>query len=156
MKNQKCDRQIGKIITSLILGCGLQALFSIPGLAETTEPEPEITANIVNIENPVNEWYQPLSLTNLPDNFENKSVENSRDVDVNSPINPTSEPVVPIVSEIETHISNATETQRPEIPPLDLLQKKYVLSLKDYSSLGQTLDYWVDWHLLKLAQPARL
>ena len=118
MKNQKCDQQIGKIITSLILGCGLQALFSIPGLAETTEPEPETTANIANIENPVNEWYQPLSLTNLPDNFENKSVENSRDVDVNSPINPTSEPVVPIVSEIETHISNATETQRPEIPPL--------------------------------------
>ena len=39
---------------------------------------------------------------------------------------------------------------------LDLLQKKYVLSLKLCSSLGQTLNYWVDWHLLKLAQPARL
>ena len=39
---------------------------------------------------------------------------------------------------------------------LDLLQKKYVLSLKICSSLGQTLNYWVDWHLLKLAQPARL
>ena len=39
---------------------------------------------------------------------------------------------------------------------LDLLQKKYVLSLKVCSSLGQTLNYWVDWHLLKLAQPARL
>ena len=38
---------------------------------------------------------------------------------------------------------------------LDLLQKKYVLSLKVCSSLGQTLNYWVDWHLLKLAQPAR-
>ena len=38
---------------------------------------------------------------------------------------------------------------------LDLLQKKYVLSLKACSSLGQTLNYWVDWHLLKLAQPAR-
>ena len=39
---------------------------------------------------------------------------------------------------------------------IDLLQKKYVLSLKVCSSLGQTLNYWVDWHLLKLAQPARL
>ena len=39
---------------------------------------------------------------------------------------------------------------------VDLLQKKYVLSLKVCSSLGQTLNYWVDWHLLKLAQPARL
>ena len=39
---------------------------------------------------------------------------------------------------------------------LDLLQKKYVLSLKTCSSLGQTLNYWVDWHLLKLAQPAGL
>ena len=39
---------------------------------------------------------------------------------------------------------------------LDLLQKKYVLSLNICSSLGQTLNYWVDWHLLKLAQPARL
>jgi len=39
---------------------------------------------------------------------------------------------------------------------IDLLQKKYVLSLKICSSLGQTLNYWVDWHLLKLAQPARL
>ena len=38
---------------------------------------------------------------------------------------------------------------------VDLLQKKYVLSLKICSSLGQTLNYWVDWHLLKLAQPAR-
>ena len=45
----------------------------------------------------------------------------------------------------------------PTIPALlDLLQKKYVLSLKICSSLGQTLNYWVDWHLLKLAQPARL
>jgi hypothetical protein len=43
-------------------------------------------------------------------------------------------------------------------PPsaLDLLQKKYVLSLKVCSSLGKTLNYWVDWHLLKFAQPARL
>jgi trans-aconitate methyltransferase len=39
---------------------------------------------------------------------------------------------------------------------LDLLQKKYVLYLKVCSSLGQTLNYWVDWPLLKLAQPARL
>ena len=39
---------------------------------------------------------------------------------------------------------------------IDLLQKKYVLCLKSCSSLGQTLNYWVDWHLLKLAQPARL
>ncbi|MEG4351972.1 tetratricopeptide repeat protein [Microcoleus sp. LAD1_D3] len=39
---------------------------------------------------------------------------------------------------------------------LDLLQKKYVLSLKVCSNLGQTLNYWVDGHLLKLAQPARL
>ncbi|MEG4173421.1 hypothetical protein [Microcoleus sp. S13_C3] len=38
---------------------------------------------------------------------------------------------------------------------LDLLQKKYVLYLKVCSSLGQTLNYWVDWHLLKLAGPAR-
>lgn len=39
---------------------------------------------------------------------------------------------------------------------LDLLQKKYVLYLKICSSLGQTLNYWVDWRLLRLAQPARL
>lgn len=39
---------------------------------------------------------------------------------------------------------------------IDLLQKKYVLSLRVCSSLGQTLNYWVDWHLLKLSQPARL
>ncbi len=39
---------------------------------------------------------------------------------------------------------------------VDLLQKKYVLFLKVCSSLGQTLNYWLDWHLLKLAQPARL
>jgi hypothetical protein len=38
---------------------------------------------------------------------------------------------------------------------IDLLQKKYVLYLKVFSSLGQTLNYWVDWHLLKVAQPAR-
>jgi len=118
MKNYQCDRQIGKIITSLILGCGLQGLFSIPGLAETTQPESETTANIANIDNPVNELYQPSSLTNIPDNFENKSVEIARDIDVNSSINPTSEPTVPIVSEIETHISDASETQPAEIPPL--------------------------------------
>lgn len=35
------------------------------------------------------------------------------------------------------------------------LAKKYVLYLKVFSSLGQTLNYWVDWHLLKVAQPAR-
>ena len=46
------------------------------------------------------------------------------------------------------------EVLKPEL--IDLLQKKYVLSLKVCSSLGQTLNYWVDWHLLKLAQPARL
>jgi hypothetical protein len=44
----------------------------------------------------------------------------------------------------------------PSRKSLGLLQKKYVLSLKVGSSLGQTLNYWVDWHLLKLAQPARL
>ena len=46
--------------------------------------------------------------------------------------------------------------RRHDFQLLDLLQKKYVLSLKVGSSLGQTLNYWVDWHLLKLAQPARL
>ncbi len=116
MKSYKCDRQIGQIITSLILGCGLQGLFSIPGLAETTQPESETTANIAD--NPVNESYQSSSLTSIPDNFENKSVEIARDIDVNSSINPISEPTVPIVSEIETHISNASETQPAEIPPL--------------------------------------
>ena len=39
---------------------------------------------------------------------------------------------------------------------LDLLQKKYVLSLKACSSLGQTLNYGVDWDLIKLAGPATL
>jgi hypothetical protein len=39
---------------------------------------------------------------------------------------------------------------------LDLLQKKYVLDLRICSGLGQTLNYWVDWRLLRLAQPARL
>ena len=59
---------------------------------------------------------------NLPDNFDRnpdrESVGNSHNVDVNSPINPTSEPPVPIASEIETHISEASETQPAEIPPL--------------------------------------
>jgi len=46
--------------------------------------------------------------------------------------------------------------EKIETGRLDLLQKKYVLSLKICSSLGQTLNYWVDWHLFKLAQPAKL
>ena len=115
MKNHK---YVSQIITSLILGCGLQALSIIPALAETTEPELETTPNIANSENPVNEWYQPPSLTNLPDNVDTKSIEIARDIEVNSPMTPTSEPVVPIASDIKTHISNATETPPPEIPPL--------------------------------------
>ncbi len=115
MKNHQ---YVSQIITSLILGCGLQALSVIPALAETTKPELETTPNIANSENPVNEWYQPPSPKNIPNNFDNKLIEIARDVEVNSPITPTPEPVVPIVSEIETQISNATETQPPEIPPL--------------------------------------
>ncbi len=115
MKNHK---YISQIITSLILGCGLQALSIIPALAQTTEPEPETTANIPNSENSVNEWYQPPSLTNLPGNVDSKSVEIARNADVNPPITPTSEPVVPIASEIETHISDTSETPPPEIPSL--------------------------------------
>ena len=52
-------------------------------------------------------------------------------------------------------VSSISIPAQPELI-LDLLQKKYVLCLKICSSLGQTLNYWVDWHLLKLAQPARL
>jgi hypothetical protein len=51
-------------------------------------------------------------------------------------------------------IANYLTIRRTAI--LDLLQKKYMLSLKVCSSLGQTLNYGVDWHLLKLVQPARL
>ncbi|MEG4417820.1 iron uptake porin [Microcoleus sp. LAD1_D5] len=121
MKNHKCDRQIWKILSSLILGFGLQALFSIPALAETTDPE--TTANSENSEPPVNEWYQlPVPTNNLADNFDRnldrQSLEASHNVDVISPINPTSEPPVPIASERETHISEASETQPAEIPPL--------------------------------------
>jgi len=121
MKNHKCDRQIWKILSSFILGFGLQALFSIPALAETTDPE--TTANSLNSEDRVNEWYQlPAATNNLPDNFEGtpdrKAVEKAQNVDLNLPINPTSEQLLPIVSEIETNTSNASETQPAEIPPL--------------------------------------
>ncbi len=115
MKNHQ---YVSQIITSLILGCGLQALSVIPALAETTKPELETTPNIANSENPVNEWYQPPSPKNIPNNFDNKSIEIARDAEVNPPITPTSEPVVPIVSEIKTHISDTSETPPPEIPPL--------------------------------------
>ena len=121
MKNHKCDRQFGKILSSFILGFGLQALFSIPALAETTDHE--TTANSANSENQVNEWYQlPAPTNNLPDNFEGtpdrKSVEKAHNVELNLPINPTSEQLLPIASEIETNRSNASETQPAEIPPL--------------------------------------
>jgi hypothetical protein len=121
MKNHKCDRPIWQILSSLILGFGLQALFSIPALAETTDSE--TTANSANSEDPVNEWYQlPAPTNNLPENFDRNPdrqfLEKSDNVDVNAPINPTSEPPVPIASEIETHISEASETQPAEIPPL--------------------------------------
>lgn len=118
MKNYKYALQI---ITSLILGYALQALSIIPALAETTETEPETTANIVNIQDPADESYQAPVVKNTPDNFDNsKSVENYHnvDVDVNSSTNYSSEQPVPIVTEIESQISNAAETQRPEIPPL--------------------------------------
>jgi hypothetical protein len=107
MKNHKCDRQNWKILSSLILGFGLQALFSIPALAETTDPE--TTANSANSEDQVNEWYQlPAATNNLPDNVEGtpdrKSVENAQNVDLNLPTNPTSEQLLPIASEIETNL----------------------------------------------------
>src|SRR4028119_2177209 len=121
MKNHKCDRQIWTILSNFILGFGLQVLFSIPALAETTDPE--TTANSANAEDRVNEWYQlPAATNNRPDNFEGtrdrKSVENAQNVDQNLPINPTSEQLLPIASEIETNRSNASETQPAEIPPL--------------------------------------
>ncbi|MEG4507380.1 iron uptake porin [Microcoleus sp. F6_B4] len=121
MPNHKYDRQIWKILSSLIVGFGLQALFSISALAETTDIE--ITANSANSEDPVNEWYQlPAPTNNLPDNFDRnpdrQSVGNYHNVDVTSPVNPTSEPPLPMASEIETHISEASETQPAEIPPL--------------------------------------
>ena len=56
----------------------------------------------------------------------------------------------------EVSFSEEVYDDQAFLTALDLLQKKYVLSLKVGSSLGQTLNYWVDWHLLKLAQPARL
>lgn len=113
MNNYKC---VSQTISSLILGCGFPLLFSISALAEAIEPE--TTANIPNSENSVNEWYQPPSLTNLPDNFDSKSVEIARDAGVNPPITPTSEPLVPIVSEKKTHISGVSEAEPAEIPPL--------------------------------------
>src|SRR4028119_1932029 len=121
MKNHKCDRQLWKILSSFILGFGLQVLFSIPALAETTDTE--TTANSANSEDRVNEWYQlPAATNNLPDNFEGtpdrKSVEKAHNVDLNLPINPTSEQLLPIASEIETNRSNASETQPAEIPRL--------------------------------------
>ena len=116
MNNYKCDRLLRQTISSLILGCGFPVLFSISALAETIKLE--TAANIPNSENSVNEWYQPPSLTNLPDNFDSKSVEIARDAGVNSPITPTPEQVVPIVSERKTHISDTSETPPPEIPPL--------------------------------------
>ncbi|MEG4024415.1 iron uptake porin [Microcoleus sp. S13C4] len=121
MKNQKCDRQIWKILSSLILGFGLQALFSIPALAETTDPE--TTVNSANSEDAVNEWYQlPAPTNNLADNFDRNPdrqlLEKSDKVEVNSPINPASEPPVPIASKIETYIPEASETQPAAIPPL--------------------------------------
>jgi hypothetical protein len=78
---------------------------------------------VQNSEDRVNEWYQlPAPTNNLPDKFEGtpdrKSVENAQNVDLNLPINPTSEQLLPIVSEIETNRSNASETQPAEIPPL--------------------------------------
>ncbi|MEG4007278.1 iron uptake porin [Microcoleus sp. Pol11C1] len=121
MKNHKCDRQIWKILSSLILGFGLQALFSIPALPETTDPE--TTANSANSEYPVNEWYQlPAPTNNLADNFDpnldRQLLEKSDNVDETSPINPTLQPPVPIASEIETHVSEASETQPVPIPAL--------------------------------------
>ncbi len=116
MNNYKRDRLLRQTISSLILGCGFPVLFSISALAEAIEPE--TAANIPNSENSVNEWYQPPSLTNLPDNVDSKSVEIARDAGVNSPITPTPEPVAPIVSEKKTHISDTSETPPPEIPPL--------------------------------------
>ncbi|MEG4943035.1 iron uptake porin [Microcoleus sp. F4-D5] len=121
MPNHKCDRQIWKILSSLIVGCGLQALFSVSALAETTDIE--TTANSANSEDPVNERYQlPAPTNNLPDNFDRNPdrqlVETSHNVDVTSPINVTSESPLPIASERETHISEASETQPAEIPPL--------------------------------------
>ncbi|MEG4201860.1 iron uptake porin [Microcoleus sp. Pol12A5] len=121
MKNHNCDRPIWKILSSLILGFGLQALFSIPALAETTDPE--TTANSPNSEDPVNEWYQlPAPTNNFPENFDRdydrKLVEKADNVEETSPINRTSEPPVPIASEIETHVSEASETQPAPIPAL--------------------------------------
>ena len=118
MQNQKLDRQI---ISSFILGCGLQVFFSIPALAETIEAE--TTANMAaNVENPVNQWYEPLFSTNLADNFDSNVdrtlADKSQNLDLNSPINPTSEPPVPISSEIETPISAPSETQPATTPPL--------------------------------------
>jgi Carbohydrate-selective porin, OprB family/S-layer homology domain len=115
MKNYK---YVSQIITSLILGCGLQVLSIIPALAETTESKPETTANITNIQDPVNESYQAPVVTNIPNNFDSKAGEIARDIDVNSPITPTSELVLPLVSKTETYISDTSETQPPEIPPL--------------------------------------
>ncbi len=115
MKNYK---YVSQIITSLILGYALQGLSIIPALAETTEPEPETTANIANIEDPANESYQAPVVINTPENLDSKAGGNYYNVDVNSSTNSSSEQPVPIVSELESQISSGTETQRPEIPPL--------------------------------------
>lgn len=118
MQNQKLDRQI---LSSFILGCGLQALLSIPAIAETKQPES--TANMAeNVENSVNQWYEPPLSANLADNFDSNvdrpSIESSHNVDLNSPINSTSEPPGAISSEIETDIPETSEIQPATIPPL--------------------------------------
>lgn len=127
--SQKCDRLSWKMISSLIMGLGLQGLSSIPALAEPMYADVETTANISNSDPPAQEWYQLSTAIELstaesivPENPESTSdrklVDNSHNVDINSPIHPTGQKSVPIVGEIITHISNASETQTPEIPLL--------------------------------------
>jgi Carbohydrate-selective porin, OprB family/S-layer homology domain len=128
-QSQKSDRQISKMLSSLILGLGLPGLLSIPALAEPTYEDAEATANIRNSE-PTKEWYQLPTAIKLntgesivPDNpdttSDRKLVEHSDYIDVNSNKNSTSDESLSIISDREIQNSNTSQTQpAEEIPQL--------------------------------------
>jgi Carbohydrate-selective porin, OprB family/S-layer homology domain len=128
-QSHKCDRQIWQIISSLIMGLGVQGLSSIPALAEPTYEDAETTANIPNSNLPAKEWYQlPTAIdpntaeSILPENPESTSdrklVEYSQYVDVNSQNNPTRDKSLSLVGDREIQNLNTSKNQLAEIPQL--------------------------------------
>jgi hypothetical protein len=126
-QSQKCDRQISKMLSSLIMGLGLPGLLSIPALAEPIYEDAEATANIRNSE-PTKEWYQlstaiGINTTEsiLPDNPDSTSdrqlVEDSKYLDVNLN-NTISDQSLSIISDREIQNPNTSKTQPAEIPEL--------------------------------------